>query len=424
MGFKKISYYILNNHDLLVLFLSFLAVIWLQGSRLFDPYIAEEDLRYFYQFNNFQEPELFSNNYLRPILHLGYTNFMGKSILLFYDSIAYGLIFYIASYIFTPVMFSKILPFFLLPITTLYLLKYGQVVGARTGSLIFAIGFVLLNLISPSSLSIISAIPRTFSLPLVIVFIYYLERKKFLASTVTVVLSATIYPPMSLLQMLTWFLTLFSKDRLSDNKHSTNIQTLKYLILSGILCGFVLSPVLIQTLSAPKGIRKLSESLQSFIQGGRYQLFDLYPFVGNGGLLNSRIDLIHFSALSVLAIFIIVILKAKLFRVPRLINLLLLSSFILFITSWLIALITDSFLLYLPSRYPQVGLFLFILAFLCFNLLRFLREASKVIFHNRKIKLTLELVELSVLFVAFFSPIIQDNLTILRIPVKSISKSG
>lgn len=413
MGLKPRIFQNSMKHEILVILLSFLAVMWLQVPRLFDPYMAEEDLRYFYQFNNFQQPELFTINYLRPVLHLGYINIFGEKILLFYDSIAYGLIFYLASYVFTPVTFSKILPFILLPITTLYVLKFGQHVGDRKQGLIFAIGFIVLNLISPSSLSINSAIPRSFSLPLIIVFIYYFECKRYFASALSVALSATLYPPMCLIQMLTWFLKIFTTDRISKKQIWINLLSLKYLVLSGFLCVLVLSPVLAQALFAPESERKLSESLGSFIQGGRYQLFDMYPLVGNGGLVSSMFDLRHFSAITVIGIFIYIFLRDKSFNVPRLINLMFLSSIILFIAAWLIALTTDSFLLYLPSRYPRVGIYLFLLAYLCFNLISFVRVAPKVIYQNRKIRLLIELgVMLGIIFL-LLSPVIQVNITII-----------
>ena len=90
---------------------SLLAILWLQGPRLGDEFRVDEDFRSFYWMNKFQDPALFPNDQLRGYL---YTNIHldGRELPLYFHSLGYELLFYVASFFVTPVFFSKILPFF------------------------------------------------------------------------------------------------------------------------------------------------------------------------------------------------------------------------------------------------------------------------------------------------------------------------
>jgi hypothetical protein len=115
----------------------------------------------------------------------------------------------------------------------------------------------------------------------------------------------------------------------------------------------------------------LSEGLvpdSTFGPGGRTDMFDVFPFFGRGGIITSRWD-------GVVLVLLILIGSAAYFLsgrrglgLPREIGFVLIASAMSYALSWIAFLLTDSILLHLPSRYSQIGLFVFGFTFAFVNL--------------------------------------------------------
>jgi hypothetical protein len=408
--------------------MSLFAVLWLQAPRLGDEFRVDGDFRSFYWMNKFQDPALFPDD---PLGRLSYADInlpWGNLPLTFY-SLGYGLLFYAASFLMTPIFFSKILAFVLLPVTVWYLLEFGQSARDRGTGVALAAGFLLLNLASPSSISIVTGLQRSFACSLIIVFIYYLHRRKYSGAAVVVLLSTLIYPPMFVLAVVTWGLFALRIGWPPRLELSVIRRGLGPLLIATLLGVLIMSPVLFTKFShvftgetpvevGEQAAGAISEPPEAtpvpyehiwdnpiYRAGGQAPLFFLFPFVGRGGLVNNGEDAVHLLILFSISCLIFGIRGRRAFDLPNEIWCLLWACLITFGLAWVAIWLTNSFPLHMPSRYTRVGLFLFLLAFVVWNGRDAVQEATAWIRRNpRRLTWLMGGVALLVLGLVLFSP--------------------
>jgi hypothetical protein len=379
--------------------MSLLALLWLQGPKLGDPFQLDEDFRSFYWMNKFQDPSLFPRD-LQDTQSYGYfdADLPWGSVPLQPYSLGYGLLFYAASFFMTPVLFSKILPFLLMPITVNYCYEFGRSVRDRSTGVALAAGFILLNLASPTSLSLASGLQRSFACPLMIALLYYLHRRRFFAAAAVIPIAALLYPPAFLLAATTWGLSSM-KLECSPNMRLRIISRRLYpLLLAFLLSAAILSPILLSdrlvhasgedpgrqdALANAEPHEHLWDNPR-YGTGGRQPLFYLFPFIGRGGLVNKAWDALHLLLLAYIALWIVLIRPRRALDLPAEAWCMLCASFVTYGAAWVGIWLTNSFLLHLPSRYTRVGLFLFLLVFVCLNLRDAVREAIAMMQRNRR----------------------------------------
>ena len=379
---------------------SLLAVLWIQAPRLADEYRVDEDFRTFYWMNKFQDSSIFPNDQLQRY-YVSLDLPWGTVPITFY-SLGYGLLFYAASFAVTPILFSKILPFFLMSITVWYLYEFGRSVRDRPTGIVLALGFLFLNLASSSAISIANGLQRSFATTLIIALIFYLHRRSYGAAAVVLVLSALIYPPMFALGALIW--GIFALWQIWSRRPDFRLWQggLVYLLVSGGVSALILAPAVFPGLADAIGrdeavvespVQEQTDEMPAapetriwnnpvFRTGGAYPLFIIFPIVGRGGLVDLGEDLINLLILLALGLLILLVRGRKAFALPPEVWSLLTATIGLFAISWLAILLTNSFLLYLPSRYTRVGLFLFLLIFVALNLVAFIREAPLLLQRN------------------------------------------
>lgn len=105
----------------------------------------------------------------------------------------------------------------------------------------------------------------------------------------------------------------------------------------------------------------------NLMEGGRRSLFNFFPIVGRGGLTEQGINIIHILILSLFSILIFLLRQASLAEFPYALKLLFFAGLLCFALAWVVALVTNSFLLYLPSRYTQASLFIVTLMYVFAN---------------------------------------------------------
>jgi hypothetical protein len=394
------------NWRAVLIIVSLFAVLWLQAPRLGDELRVDQDFRSFYWMNKFQDPALFPNDQLRGYSYTSIHLPGGGDLLLYFYSLGYGLLFYAASFFVTPVFLSKILAFLVLPITVWYLFDFGQLAYDRVTGTALAAGFMFLNLASPSSISVIPGLQRSFACSLTIVFIYYLHRQKYIRAAVVVLLSTLIYPPMFVLAVATWgifALRIGWPPRLGLLFAQRGMGPLLIVTLLSVL---IMSPVLLTRFShvftgeKPVEVGEqaaiatseppevTSESYEhiwndpTYRAGGYAPLFFFFPFVGRGGFVNNGEDAVHLLILFCIGCLIFLVRGRRAFDLPYEIWCMLWASLIMFALAWVAIWLTDSFLLYIPSRYTRVGLFLFLLVFVVWNCRDTAKEAVVSIQHN------------------------------------------
>jgi hypothetical protein len=378
-----------------LILVSVLAVLCLQVPAFADQFRVDEDFRLYYWMHRFQDPELFP----RDGLQYGYVNVSlpwGTLPLPSY-SLGYGLLFYAASFLVNPLVFSKVLPLLLVGPTVWYLTEYGKSVRNESTGLVLAIGLMILNLASPTSISVLSGLHRSFSCPLLIAFLYYLGRGKHAAAAATVVISALIFAPVFVLTVAIWGLSAIRLDSGTRPAVSIIPRGFGLLVVASLLGVLILTPTgLLAAIETPNtvGSRNPPTDVDSNPwgpllwhspknePGSRYPLFYVFPLIGAGGLIEKGANGLHLLILLSLGLLIHVVRGRPAFDLPCEIWCVLWGSLILFALDWMSGLVLGSFLLYLPSRYTRVGLFLFLSMFVLLNIGDTIREAARWIRSN------------------------------------------
>jgi hypothetical protein len=374
-----------------LIIVSVVAVGWLQSPRLGDDFRVDEDFRAFYWMNKFQDPALFPNH------TVGYTLLRlpwGDVPVTFY-SLGYGLLFYAASFAIPPILLSKLLPFGLMPLTVWYLFEFGQASHQRRTDIVLALVFLFFNLASSSSISIANGLQRSFAATLIIALLYYLQRQKYLAAALVMVLSALIYAPMCALGLATWAVFILKMNWPLKLSWPRAGGAGYWVGVLGVGLALLLPALLAQVTAvetSPTGAQSSPSTPVApeprlwdnpvYQMGGAYPLFIIFPVVGRGGLVDLGEDLINLFILLALSGLIYLVLGRRAFALPVSVWCLWWAIWVMFAVSWASMGLTNSFLLYLPSRYTRVGLFLFLLMLVCLKLTEAVNDAPHLIRHH------------------------------------------
>ena len=227
-----------------LIIISLFAILWIQIPNLVDEYRVDEDMRYFYQLNKFQDPDLYPNHYMRPILTLKTLNIFDKSVDIFLNCPGYGLLFFLGSFLFSPTTFIKIIPIFVLPITVFIIFQFGRSIRNVKTGLTLAMLFIIFNLASPSSLSIGTGLPRAFVLPVLMAQLYFLYKRRYFLALGTTLLGASIYPPLFLINLVVWGLHSLKINKKPTIKIVLSIQSIIPLVIAMVIGLLILSPMI------------------------------------------------------------------------------------------------------------------------------------------------------------------------------------
>jgi hypothetical protein len=243
----------------------------------------------------------------------------------------------------------------------------------------------------------LSGFQRSFAATLMIALLYYLHKGRFCASAIVIITSALIYPPVFLLAAGTWaVLILLQTDNRGKAYFAGISRRAAPLVIAVAVSVLILFPAIRTTLrSAP--IPERSETVSSnpqpaydrlwqdpkYGKEGRRTLFTLFPILGRGGIFNKPLDMIYALVLGLLGGGFYMSTKGeRTLRLPFELVSVLPASLLLFFLAWLAVVATDSFLLYLPSRYTRVGLSLFTSLFVFLNLERGLQATADLLHQN------------------------------------------
>jgi hypothetical protein len=380
-----------------------------QLPRIDDPFMIEEDFRNYHWIYRYQDPELFPDESLdwRDVIEVE----AGPRLLIWESaSPGYSLLFRIASSVLDPVLFSKLMAFPLMLLAVYYAYRIGEQLAGKGLALALSLTFVVLNLASSTELSVAGGLHRSFSMPILFGLIYYLMQARYIAAALFVFLSGIIYAPILPICALSYVLSCVS---LRENSHwrlQIHWRDLTPLLISILLVMIALSPMLIsQVRRAQEGIGSsygggvLADPNRQ--EGGRGQLFTLFPFIGRGGITTNGEDAFHLLVLAILAALTWLLRRSKAILVPPVLVKLFYASLIGFVVAWLAALTTSSFLLYLPSRHTRASFFAILLIFVMINARETLNEAAAwVVVNRRRLIWYVIPVALTAVSFAFFLP--------------------
>ena len=208
-----------------IFLLALAAGITFQFSAFTCEYVANNDARqHIYWMRQFHDSGLFNDDLL--------TEFAKN-----YQPWGFVFLYYILSFFMDPLVLSKFLAVLLFAISSLYLFKLvSHFAGSYSGLLA-----TLILIITPSPFLdwMAGGHPRAFGFPLLIIFLYYLIRKKHLGTSVALVLQCLFYPMVFLLGMVTYLFTFvrFRAGRIFFNGSAAKV---KFFIPTALVCLFIL----------------------------------------------------------------------------------------------------------------------------------------------------------------------------------------
>lgn len=357
-----------NSLLLAALGIGLIIALWIQLPSLLDPVRSNDDLRNLYWLHRMVEPSLFAGDTLLGHQLLEFK--IGEKVLVINKfSPGFALLFILSKSVGSVVLFSKLLIFPLMFISIIFLFRLGSIIGTRETALALCFGFSVLNLILSSNISVAGGLQRSFALPLMIALLYYLSSEKYWRAAFIVFLSSSIYPPIFVLGAATFGISLLKFRNTNFKGISVHQKAIPPLMAATLLGGLLLLPAAI-TQEHDQISTTLNQSDSPLtitsIQEGRYPLFTFFPFIGAGGIASGA-DGLNIMIMVIIAVGTKFLIKQKSQPLPHVVVSLIMASIVCFVISWLAILITNSFLLYLPSRYAQSTIIIFLLFYFVLN---------------------------------------------------------
>ncbi|MDX1613297.1 MAG: hypothetical protein R3300_03245 [Candidatus Promineifilaceae bacterium] len=355
----------------LALLIAVAAAAWLQWERIADPFTIQDDFRKFHWMYRNQDPTLFADDPLTSpqVIRLGPLRFFTDR-----THPGYSFLFFLASPLFSPVLFNKLLIFPLLLLSTYLLFRIGEIIKDSLTGFALALAFVVLTWVSASATSVAAGLPRSF-MPLIIIgIVYYLMSNRFWLATGIALVGATVYLPAAVLGLGTILLAFIRPEAKRGRYHISWRLVLPLVAFIAIL--FLFFPSLLTNRAEILWNSLLDQSWSlgellsdpDYVSGGRFPLFRDFPFLGLGALGNNFPTLWSLLMLTPLALAVLLLVPASYRQFPRSLTLLFLASIILFSLSWLTILITSTLLLYFPSRYTHFSLGFVLLVYVVVNM--------------------------------------------------------
>jgi hypothetical protein len=359
-----------NNRYLFpALLIAFLLALWIQYPNLRDPYRVENDVRNMYLIHRYVDVSLFpyeqESFFLVPL---------GQHTLRIDPaSPGYSLLLSLAATFMSPVLLTKLLVFPLTLAAAFFLYRLGQEFVSPATGLALVVIFVTTNLASGTSIGLVSGLHRTFGPPLILALLYYLHQRRYIVALFVVAALAFVYVPLLPVAGLTFLLAL-RRERWSDWLRQPPV--LVVLLVLVIPVGWLVLRLAGRQLPrAIAGLTGILENPNSHIffdpvygQGGRFQLYYLFPLVGRMGLITSEELALQMMVLISVAILLFLVQKGRMRPLSPVCRDLFWASAIGYVLAWLAVLVTNSFLLYQPSRFTTTSLFVLLVILVGINL--------------------------------------------------------
>lgn len=210
----------------LILFLALAIGILYHIPAFKNPYITTDGdiTQYIYWMNQFYDNDLFQNDLLTKFAR-------------YYTSLGVTSLYYIFSFIIHPYLLSNILAIVLFVAGACYVYKLVLYISNSNAALLAGMLFILSGIFLDV---ILGAFPRAFGHPLIIIFLYYLIRKKHLHSATILIMECLFYPVAFLLCEIVYFFSFFNLEK-RKIRFSLEHGKIKYFAISTIICLAILT---------------------------------------------------------------------------------------------------------------------------------------------------------------------------------------
>ncbi len=375
-----------------------LLALWVQAPSLVDKYRITIDVQNFYWTARAQEPTLFNRDLIYMVgRELVEVDLFGGRLFLMPNSLGYSLIFFLGSTLLDYVWLSKLAVFVLMPLCVTYLFKLGQHLKDDVTGLSLSLFFAFFILASAESISLTTGLQRAFTIPLLIVLLYYLIKEQYWPVGLMLFVCALIYFPILPLAVLTTIFSLirFDKKKTLSPPSAAILPFMLGLTLSGVAAAFFFSIdsklYIPYTPIAP--LPNFNDNVKlpilhdpRFQAGGYAPMFDVFPILGRTGLFDTGTDLLNVLLFMLLGWFIYQVLgRSALQRVPRPVWGLLLAGLIMYAASLFFIVVLSSTALYLPSRYSRSAFFMVGFFIVGLNWVDFINQLPRWLIKNSRV---------------------------------------
>ncbi len=348
--------------------LIFIIIVIMQYKGLTNYYYVNNDMRQYFFINNFREN--IDDNLLAQY------SFAKWPSMTIYLSLFYVFVNTFIDFL----MISKIISILLFLFSVIFMYKLGSIIKNKRYSSILAFLFILY---SWTIASFQLGLSRSFAFPLLIAFLYYFIKKDILKLSIILLLEAMLYPPVFLISLFTFGFSLID---LKDKRIRFDINRNRlFFIFAALAVISILAPMLFINYGIKERIT-FKEAILSpeFYDGGRFLVFrGPIPFTSDfdsiihtlTNLYNPRIYRpFHQNGVFILyltSFIFMVAYRKKIFKLPKEIYFLLISSLVLQSLAFLLL-----FKLHMPVRYVHFSIPLVLMVIFA-NGMYFLSEKKK-----------------------------------------------
>lgn len=358
-----------------------------------DPYMVAPDVQNHYWMAKFQDANLFPEDRLQYTETLINFQIGGRDYIIYPPSLGYALLFYVFSFLIPPILFGKLLVFFLMPISAFYMYKIGiRITKNNKKAFFMGMFFIFISSFFPESMNLASGLQKSLAFPLIIVFSYYLMCENYWVSGGLIVIAGLFYMPNALLMTLMYGLSLLR----SKGRQLISIELAKQritpLISAVLICGAIGFWVILSNrqMVTPNQTPQMVEKIPLkenpiYLEGGQMDLFTIFPWIGKVGLFELVSEPLIFYIFGVLTVLILLLIKkGDRIAVPGILWCLFVSGTILYLGSLVFIFGLNSFVLYMPSRYSRLVLYFIPLSFVGLNFYELVSNLPAWIQRNRK----------------------------------------
>ena len=337
---------------LLLGLISLLVTFYCQYPLLINKYAINDDVRQdIYPYQRFRDNELFKNDIIADF---------------YFKWNPWGLTaaYYLISFFFDPVQATKILPFILCLVSTIFIFKSGNYLRGKLCGFFSALVFLFVCW----SREILDAFGKSgaasFGLLFFTVGVYYYLKEDFIKTCILLVLLLIFYPPLFFIYGLTSVFLIFS--RLTKG-HSLTSREWKIIFLSLITIAIILILRYFQGGQLRLVTQNQARVMEEFYPGGRRPVFFSsmwQQFANYETGLAIDYPLIW---LFVLSFLIVLIFRRSRIALPSKLWFIIAASVIMFIIAKLFM-----FTFHGPARYMRSSLPIFLILFIAINVDRFM----------------------------------------------------
>jgi hypothetical protein len=359
--------------------------LYVQYPAIIDPYRIDDDLRQYFWMVRFTDPTLFPDDYLLSnVKGVHEVGFPGLNLLVQYESWGFSLLYWLAGALMHPITFNKLLPFGLMLVSVVYLYLLGKSLRDEGTGFLLGLLFVVFSLSASANISVMPGLERSFSFPLLIVFLYYFVQQAPIGSALTLAVQTTIYFPTFVVSAATYALSLV---RFKERRPTLDLSRRRLLpLVIGVGLSLVFfAPALLSVAGAeaPYSTDMPLRENPYYSANGRIPIFGqdlplglpLYVLTGYGGLATYQ-DIANMVPLLLILLCMFATMGRDGLRVPTTMRLFFLGTLGAWLLSWVAALVFNDFILRYPFKYSSAALPLFLLVVVAYNLESFARVVA------------------------------------------------